>query len=78
MNRITLITAMSALRQKLSELFSAQRAPAGYQPGRTLGQLQRNLSHPALADLRAACDRFLPAPTDEALQRIRSQCSPSP
>eukprot|EP01030_Chromulinospumella_sphaerica_P012911 gene12911-12698_t len=32
-----------ALRQKLSELFSAQRAPAGYQPGRTLGQLQRNL-----------------------------------
>lgn len=43
MNRVTLITAMSALRQKLSELFSAQRAPAGYQPGRTLGQLQRNL-----------------------------------
>jgi tRNA threonylcarbamoyl adenosine modification protein YjeE len=45
---------------------------------RVWGQLQRNLSHPALADLRAACDRFLPAPTDETLQRIRSQCSPSP
>lgn len=45
---------------------------------RVWGQLQRNLSHPALADLRAACERFLPAPTDEALQRIRSQCSPSP
>ncbi len=44
---------------------------------RVWGQLQRNLSHPALADLRAACERFLPAPTDEALQRIRSQCSPS-
>ena len=44
---------------------------------RVWGQLQRNLSHPALADLRAACDRFLPTPTDEALQRIRSQCSPS-
>ncbi|MFA7944473.1 DUF3156 family protein [Pseudomonas brenneri] len=43
MNRVTLTTAMSALRQKLSELFSAQRAPAGYQPGRTLGQLRRNL-----------------------------------
>ena len=43
MNRVTIITAMSALRQKQSELFSTQRAPAGYQPGRTLGQLQRNL-----------------------------------
>ncbi|NNA88354.1 DUF3156 family protein [Pseudomonas gessardii] len=43
MNRVTLTTAIAALRQKLSEGFSAQRAPAGYQPGRTLGQLQRNL-----------------------------------
>lgn len=43
MNRVTLTAAMSVLRQKLSELFSAQRAPAGYQPGRTLGQLRRNL-----------------------------------
>ncbi|AIG01927.1 hypothetical protein HZ99_07020 [Pseudomonas fluorescens] len=34
---------MSVLWQRLSELFSAQRAPAGYQPGRTLGQLRRNL-----------------------------------
>jgi aminoglycoside/choline kinase family phosphotransferase len=44
---------------------------------RVWGQLQANLSHPALAPLRAACDRFLPAPTDEALHRMRSQCSPS-
>ena len=44
---------------------------------RVWGQLQANLSHPALAPLRVACDRFLPAPTDEALHRIRSQCSPS-
>ncbi|MBT2372428.1 DUF3156 family protein [Pseudomonas fluorescens] len=29
--------------QKLSELFSAQRAPAGYRPGVTLGHLRRNL-----------------------------------
>ncbi|QLG96389.1 DUF3156 family protein [Pseudomonas yamanorum] len=29
--------------QKLSELFSAQRAPSGYRPGVTLGHLQRNL-----------------------------------
>jgi aminoglycoside/choline kinase family phosphotransferase len=44
---------------------------------RVWGQLQANLSHPALAPLRAACDHFLPAPTNETLHRIRSQCSPS-
>ncbi|WP_223462135.1 DUF3156 family protein [Pseudomonas sp. GL-RE-19] len=31
------------MRQKLSELFSAQRAPAGYRPGVTLEYLRRNL-----------------------------------
>jgi aminoglycoside/choline kinase family phosphotransferase len=45
---------------------------------RVWGQLQRNLSHPALADLRAVCDRLLPAPTDAVLARIKSQCPPSP
>jgi tRNA threonylcarbamoyl adenosine modification protein YjeE len=44
---------------------------------RVWGQLQANLSHPALADLRAVCDRILPPPTDEALHRMRSQCRPS-
>ena len=43
MNRGTLTTLTSTLLQKLSELFSAQRAPAGYRPGVTLGHLQRNL-----------------------------------
>jgi aminoglycoside/choline kinase family phosphotransferase len=45
---------------------------------RVWGQLQRNLSHPALADLRAVCDRLLPAPTDAVLARIKSQCPHSP
>ncbi|MDO9639190.1 MAG: phosphotransferase [Pseudotabrizicola sp.] len=42
-------------------------------------QLQINLSHPALADLRAVCDGLLPAPTDTVLQKIGDQCaSPTP
>jgi aminoglycoside/choline kinase family phosphotransferase len=45
---------------------------------RVWGQLQRNLAHPALADLRAVCDDLLPEPTPDILNRIRSQCSPSP
>ena len=44
---------------------------------RVWGQLQRNLSHPDLTPLRDICARFLPPPTKEALQRIRSQCKPS-
>jgi aminoglycoside/choline kinase family phosphotransferase len=45
---------------------------------RVWGQLQRNLSHPALADLRGVCDRLLPEPTDAVLARIESQCPHSP
>jgi aminoglycoside/choline kinase family phosphotransferase len=45
---------------------------------RVWGHLQRNLSHPALADLRAICDRLLPAPTPELLHKIESQCPPIP
>jgi N-acetylmuramate 1-kinase len=45
---------------------------------RVWGQLQRNLAHPALAELRAACDRVLPAPTPDILDRIASQCPTSP
>jgi N-acetylmuramate 1-kinase len=44
---------------------------------RVWGQLQRNLAHPALAELRAVCDYLLPAPTPDILSRIESQCSPS-
>lgn len=45
---------------------------------RVWGHLQRNLSHPALADLRAICDEILPAPTPAILDRIALQCPTSP
>lgn len=45
---------------------------------RAWGQLQGNLAHPALADLRAICDRVLPVPTREVLQKIEMQCPPTP
>jgi N-acetylmuramate 1-kinase len=45
---------------------------------RVWGQLQRNLAHPALAELRVICDAILPAPTPETLQKIASQCPPTP
>lgn len=41
---------------------------------RVWGQLQQNLAHPALADLRRICDRVLPVPTPEILQKIEAQC----
>lgn len=45
---------------------------------RVWGQLQRNLAHPSLAELRAVCDRTLPAPTPDILQKITDQCPTSP
>ncbi|RYI02952.1 MAG: aminoglycoside phosphotransferase, partial [Acetobacteraceae bacterium] len=45
---------------------------------RVWGQLQRNLGHPALADLREICDRTLPAPTLDILTRIERQCPTTP
>ncbi len=52
----------------------------GYLPliPRVWEHLQRNLAHPALADLRAACKTALPTPTAETLQRIASQCPTFP
>lgn len=52
----------------------------GYLPliPRVWGHLQRNLAHPALADLRAVCAGCLPDPTPETLDRIRTQCPPFP
>lgn len=44
---------------------------------RVWGQLQRNLAHPALADLADQC-RALPEPTAETLERIRAQCGTMP
>ena len=43
MSRVSRTTGISAMLQKLSELFSARRAPAGYRPGVTLEHLRRNL-----------------------------------
>ena len=45
---------------------------------RVWGQLQGNLAHPALADLRAVCDQTLPPPTPDILQKITDQCPTSP
>lgn len=45
---------------------------------RVWGQLQRNLAHPALADLAKICALWLPEPTPEALERIRAQCGTNP
>ena len=45
---------------------------------RVWGQLQRNLAHPALAGLRAACDEVLPTPTPEALLQIEARCTLAP
>ncbi|WP_422630770.1 DUF3156 family protein [Pseudomonas mucidolens] len=43
MSLAPLTTVISTMLQKLSELFSARRAPAGYRPGITLEYLRRNL-----------------------------------
>jgi hypothetical protein len=43
MSQGTLTTGISTMLQKLSELFSADRAPAGYRPGVTLEHVLRNL-----------------------------------
>lgn len=43
MSQVPITKGISTMLQKLSELFSARRAPAGYRPGVTLGHLRRNL-----------------------------------
>lgn len=54
----------------------ARLAVEGGKPGylrlipRVWGQVQANLAHPALARLRAECDRVLPAPVPAALDRM--------
>lgn len=52
----------------------------GYLPliPRVWGQLQRNLGHPALADVARFCEELLPEPTPEVLARIGKQCSHFP
>lgn len=53
---------------------------AGYLPllPRVWGHLQRNLAHPALADLRAICENLLPEPTPDIIARIGAQCGTLP
>ena len=53
---------------------------AGYLPllPRVWGQLQENLTHPALARLRAVCDAALPPPDTDTLARIARQCGTHP
>ena len=43
MNRDMPMSLIATLRQRLSELFSADRAPYGYRPGVTLARLRRDL-----------------------------------
>ncbi len=45
---------------------------------RVWGQLQQNLTHPALAELRSICAEALPEPTPATLARIEAQCPTSP
>lgn len=49
----------------------------GYLP-RVWGYVQRNLAHPALADLAAVVHRHLPPPTPERLERMARQCGTFP
>ncbi len=41
-------------------------------------QLQGNLAHPALARLRAVCDRLLPAPDPAMIEGLRARCGTIP
>lgn len=41
-------------------------------------QLQVNLAHPALAELRAVCDRLLPAPDAAMIDGLRARCGTIP
>lgn len=45
---------------------------------RVWAHLERNLAHPALADLAAECRGVLPAPTPDILERIAARCGQGP
>lgn len=53
---------------------------SGYLPllPRVWEQLQRNLAHPALAELRPICENLLPEPTPDIIARIGAQCGKYP
>ncbi|MBC3301990.1 DUF3156 family protein [Pseudomonas sp. SWRI18] len=54
----TLTAHLSSTLQKLSELFNASRAPAGYRPGVTLEYLRRNLGLASFSATGAASAGF--------------------
>ena len=58
MSLATLTTVISSRLQKLSELFSAQRAPSGYRPGVTLEYVRRNLGLASFTSTGPAQARF--------------------
>ncbi|SFV09814.1 DUF3156 family protein [Pseudomonas sp. OV546] len=58
MSLVTFTTLISSRLQKLSELFSAQRAPAGYRPGVTLEYVRRNLGLASFASTGPARAAF--------------------
>ncbi|MFB2595583.1 tRNA (adenosine(37)-N6)-threonylcarbamoyltransferase complex ATPase subunit type 1 TsaE [Paracoccus sp. p4-l81] len=45
---------------------------------RVWGYVQRNLAHPALADLARVVAAHLPAPTDDRLDQMRAECGQHP
>ena len=76
MSLAILNTVISAMRQKLSECFSAQRAPSGYRPGVTLEYLRRNLALASFRSTGPAQAVFLVPETDlevQVLERTESQ-----
>jgi N-acetylmuramate 1-kinase len=58
-------------------LMSAKPGYLGLIP-RVWQHLQTNLAHPALADLRAICDRYLPVPSATNLILLREKCGTVP
>lgn len=76
MSLATLTTVISTIRQKLSELFSAQRTPAGYRPGVTLEYLRRNLGRASFTATGPATAVFLLEDIDlkvDIVERTESQ-----
>ena len=58
MSLATLTTLISNRLQRLSELFSANRAPSGYRPGVTLEYVRRNLGLASFTSTGPAQARF--------------------
>ena len=76
MSLATLTTVISSRLQKLSELVSAQRAPAGYRPGVTLEYVRRNLALSSFTSVGPTQATFILGDLDlqvEVAERTESQ-----